>query len=324
VGQMSAMRNLILFDRVSGYSGPMTITRLKEQASHPVVWEIPPTFQMTGGANIGHVHVFEEDPAVVLARDDRGNDAIAVREFGLGRIVGFHHGGNWNWQAAGDKPLESRDARRLFVDAVLWAHGCGDFYRKGKRQAVCEQIAAKRAAEVRQGEPIGLVVLEAEHPTGRAQGSELADHAWSEVQNDSASGGKAMEATPNSGAGVIDRITGPRLDYSVKFTTPGTYFVWLRLLGPSGQDDSIHAGLDGRPASFGGIGMCHSGYGQWAWVNTVWDRQGKVTVEVSQTGLHTFNLWMREDGVMVDKIVLTTDPNFTPSGLGPADTGPGQ
>jgi hypothetical protein len=141
-GRMQWMRNLILFDRASGYVGPMTITRVKEQASHPVVWEIPPSFQMNCGSNIGKVHVFAEDPAVVLARDDRDNDAIAVREFGLGRIVGFHHAGNWN---ASSMLLDSRDARRLFVDAVLWAHGCGEVYRKGPRQAVCEKIAARRA-----------------------------------------------------------------------------------------------------------------------------------------------------------------------------------
>jgi hypothetical protein len=29
---------------------------------------------------------------------------------------------------------------------------------------------------------------------------------------------------------------------------------------------------------------------------------------------------MREDGVRVDKLLLTTDPNFTPSGLGPAES----
>ncbi len=151
VGQMQAMRDLILFDRKSGYSGQMTITRVKEQQSHPVVWEVPPTFQITGGANIGQVHAFEQNQAVVLATDDRDSDAIAVREFGLGRIVGFHHAGNWNWLAPGDKTLDSRHARRLFVDAVLWAHGCGDFYRKGKRQAVCKQIAARRAARVQPG-----------------------------------------------------------------------------------------------------------------------------------------------------------------------------
>jgi len=142
VGQMKSMRDLILFDRDSGYSGPITITRLPAQERHPVVWEIPPTFAMTGSSNIGHIHRFERYPALVLARDQSGNDAIAVREFALGRIVGFHHGGNWPGTA--EKVLDNADARRLFVDAVLWAHGCTSFYRKGERAAVCDRIEASR------------------------------------------------------------------------------------------------------------------------------------------------------------------------------------
>jgi hypothetical protein len=145
--QMKWMRNLILFDRTSGFMGDITIERVKGQAMHPVVWEIPPKFTINGGCNIGHVHVFEDEQPVVLAKDSQGNDAIAVREFGLGRIVGFHHAGNWNYTALSGKKaiLDKREARRLFIDAVLWAHGCTKVFTKGPRKQTCEKIAAKRA-----------------------------------------------------------------------------------------------------------------------------------------------------------------------------------
>jgi len=42
--------------------------------------------------------------------------------------------------------------------------------------------------------------------------------------------------------------------------------------------------------------------------------------------LHTFNVWMREDSVIVDKILLTTDANFTfPNNtvLGPGESARG-
>jgi len=142
--QMTVMRDLILFDRTSGYSGTIIIERLKQQTMHPVVWEIPPRFEMQGGCNIGKAHLFQQNPVTVLARDQNGNDAIAVRDFGLGRIVGFHHGGNWK-SGAGDL-LKKREARRLFVDAVLWAHGCGPTFAKGDRKPICEQIAKLRDA----------------------------------------------------------------------------------------------------------------------------------------------------------------------------------
>lgn len=145
--QMKWMRNLILFDRKSGQMGDITIVRVKGQSMHPVVWEIPPSFTINGGANIGHIHTFEDEQPIVLAKDHNGNDAIAVREFGLGRIVGFHHAGNWNFTAGSKQKaiLDKREARRLFIDAVLWAHGCTKVFTKGPRKQTCEKIAAKRA-----------------------------------------------------------------------------------------------------------------------------------------------------------------------------------
>jgi hypothetical protein len=46
---------------------------------------------------------------------------------------------------------------------------------------------------------------------------------------------------------------------------------------------------------------------------------------VPTAGLHIFNLWMREDGFAVDKVVLTpTNSIYTPTGTGPAESpGPG-
>ncbi len=144
VGQMLAMRDIILFDRTSGYAGDIIITRNKDtEALHPVTWEVPPVFKMRGSSNIGKAHVFETDPVVVLAKDQHDNDAIAVRQWGLGRVVGFHHGGNWE-NATHGEILSSREARQLFVDAVRWAHGCTRAFRKGEREAVCKKIEARR------------------------------------------------------------------------------------------------------------------------------------------------------------------------------------
>jgi hypothetical protein len=84
----------------------------------------------------------------VLARDQNGNDAIAIREYGLGRVVGFHHGGNWgNWgiTASHTTIFDSADARRLFVDSVRWAYGCDPKFREGRRDKMCAEISARRA-----------------------------------------------------------------------------------------------------------------------------------------------------------------------------------
>jgi len=41
-----------------------------------------------------------------------------------------------------------------------------------------------------------------------------------------------------------------------------------------------------------------------------------ATVNITTTGVHTLNLWMREDGFVIDKLLLTTNASYMPSGTG--------
>jgi hypothetical protein len=41
---------------------------------------------------------------------------------------------------------------------------------------------------------------------------------------------------------------------------------------------------------------------------------------VPTAGRHVFNVWMREDGTIIDKIVLTSNSGYTPTGTGPAES----
>ena len=54
--------------------------------------------------------------------DNGGNDAVAVRQYGAGRIVGFNHAGNY---AASDNTLSNSNIQQLYIDAVKWAAGTG-------------------------------------------------------------------------------------------------------------------------------------------------------------------------------------------------------
>ena len=45
-----------------------------------------------------------------------------------------------------------------------------------------------------------------------------------------------------------------------------------------------------------------------------------ATINVTSAGLHTINVWMREDGLVLDKLVLTTNASFTPTATGPAES----
>ncbi|UCD58273.1 MAG: hypothetical protein JSV16_03935, partial [Candidatus Hydrogenedentota bacterium] len=45
-----------------------------------------------------------------------------------------------------------------------------------------------------------------------------------------------------------------------------------------------------------------------------------ATFNVSTAGIHTFNIWMREDGFVIDKIVLTSNSSYTPISTGPPES----
>jgi hypothetical protein len=162
----------------------------------------------------------------------------------------------------------------------------------------------------------GLVSIELENYDAKTSGS---GHAWSFVTPTGASGAGAMEATPNNGANINSGYvaSSPRMDFPVNFVKTGVHHVWIRGIGASGTDDSLHVGLGGaavatadRISGFGGsIG----------WSQSTMD--GAVArITVSNPGVHTVNVWMREDGMVVDKLVLTVNASYRPSGTGPAES----
>lgn len=110
--------------------------------------------------------------------------------------------------------------------------------------------------------------------------------------------------------------TSPELRYRVAFPTAGLYYLWIRGYGGNGNDDSIHAGLDNNPEE-ASVMTCQ-GWSQpllWSWCKTRSTQAGlqNATLYVATPGLHTVKLWMREDGFRVDQILLTLDPNYTPT-----------
>jgi len=122
-----------------------------------------------------------------------------------------------------------------------------------------------------------------------------------------------MEAGPNNGlnnGGSTWVSTQPELQYTVNFTTAVTHYVWIRAYASNGNDNSIHAGLDGTTNTAAAITLVSSQYGAWNWTTNRSGFTVRPTVPVSSTGLHTFSLWMREDGMRVDRVVLSVFTNF--------------
>ena len=162
----------------------------------------------------------------------------------------------------------------------------------------------------------GLVTFEAENADANISKSGL---TWSPTAALPGASGTALEAGPNTGQKFDgDYVANaPRLDFNVNFARTGTYYLWVRGNGPTDNDDSVHAGLNGQAVSSADrIALGHDG---WNWSQRTTDGP-VVTITVTQTGVQTVNLWMREDGSRVDKLLLTLDPNFVPTGTGPAES----
>ena len=124
---------------------------------------------------------------------------------------------------------------------------------------------------------------------------------------------------PSQGDTVSGPITVSADADNVAFTTPGTYSVWVRGSAANGNDDSLHAGLDGAgPASADRLSSFTSS--GWVWKRDTMDGV-PATLVITAPGLHTIHLWMREDGLKVDKILLRTSASSSaPSGKGPSES----
>ncbi len=165
----------------------------------------------------------------------------------------------------------------------------------------------------------GLTSIEAENYHGNIA-PVSGTPKWDRVTTASQSGAGSMKANPNSGVSNDTTYTSasPRLDYKIKFVKTGTHYIWIRAIGATTADDSVHAGLNGQALTTSDkiTGFAAS----WAWSKTTVDGSAVATVNVAAAGEHTLNLWMREDGIVIDKIVVTTSSTYTPSGTGPAES----
>ena len=172
----------------------------------------------------------------------------------------------------------------------------------------------------------GAVVMEAEKYTSLTAGTgNAAGQTWQFVTTPTGfTGAGAMQALPNSGVSTGLNINGPALTYDINFQTTGTYYVYLRGYAPGPNDDSVHVGLDEVPvtnsAGYGLSGFNSSGFGWWGKYN---GNTQPTIINVTTAGLHTLDVWMREDGIVIDKIWVTTTANAVSGGNtspGPAES----
>jgi hypothetical protein len=162
----------------------------------------------------------------------------------------------------------------------------------------------------------GIVSIEAEHYASKIG---RASKNWTFASEAAAAGGGVMACLPDTGGNINAgyATTSPQLNFRVNFLQTGTYHVWARVRAPNDAADSLHVGIDGTaPASADRITGFTTSFG---WSKNTIDAV-VATVAVGTTGLHTINVWMREDGIVLDKLVLTSNASFTPTATGPVES----
>jgi len=172
----------------------------------------------------------------------------------------------------------------------------------------------------------GLLVVEAEH---FAQNITATHQAWITGTAWTGYTGTAyVQAAPDLGAlYATDEITAsPELQYNVRFVTPGVYSLWLYGAAPDAAGDSAHVGLENAfdPGQDPQI-VTVTGFAprEWSWANEQMSELANgepVTLTVELPGLYTLRVWVREDGLRLDRLLLTADSDYEPGGQGPAES----
>jgi hypothetical protein len=160
----------------------------------------------------------------------------------------------------------------------------------------------------------GTVAFEAESYTSTSSAG--SSDSWSSQSVSGISGGACMTVGPDNGSNWTGHTTvpssAPRLVYYVNFTSTGTFNVYIRGDDPLSVSsaDTCWAGMDDVILSGATFYDFPDPANTWGWVSQ--------SVTLSTAGVHKFTIWAREDGLRVDKIVITN--GSAPTGNGPAQS----
>jgi hypothetical protein len=154
----------------------------------------------------------------------------------------------------------------------------------------------------------GDIVINAENFGGQTLNGD--SKSWSVASSVSGYQGSGYVTTSDTGAGSPGWGSGARLDYPVRFssTGAGTYYIWARVRAPDATGNEAWIGMDGtRVGSNAANGRLNAGttYNTWVWV------LHGTTITATNDQERTLNLQRYEDGLLVDKLVLTRTSTLT-------------
>jgi len=255
----------------------------------PAAWAIPPT-RIT--------------PAKAIMRAEPGHDPRGQVEYFFEEMTGKPGGDDSGWLKNPVYIDTGLDPKTAYAYRVRTRDVNGNETKPSSPgQAAWRDVKAF----VQDTGPDGLCVIEAEHAHENHPAPD--GHAWKPVAEPKGFTGQgAMKALPDKGGNVSDTYQrgSPRLDYVIRTHKTGRHWLWVRVFAHHHTADSFHAGVDFQAGDWGE--NISTGFGPtWRWARV------PKPVVLHKPGIHRVSLWMREDGLAIDKLLLTTRGDYKPS-----------
>ncbi|MFC1715415.1 hypothetical protein ACFL6S_17230 [Candidatus Poribacteria bacterium] len=169
-------------------------------------------------------------------------------------------------------------------------------------------VPAVSAAEI--ALPADTIIIEAE--SGEMEGG------VNIIDDDEASEGQAL-----------DHPVGAKTSYEVDIPKKGDWFVWIRMNCPNGSQDSYWIGMDdvdpsppddaqGEPAikiysdAGDSVNTDAQPFNLWFWDSNASNPDPHGFLKVKDVGKHTLWAKGREQGTLIDQLLLTLDSGFSP------------
>ena len=171
----------------------------------------------------------------------------------------------------------------------------------------------------------GEIVFELEAFTGREDYSFPSDEIWENyigldtLGNDLSDGYVGAGQMTVRGGAVLDddtifTTTNPRLDKLVNFQSTGAHYIWVRNRASAGWRTEVYVGFNQSDNMAGGplLKTASASTSIWRWT------KHSGSYNVTSTGTQTFNIYKVDTWFNCDRIVITDDNAYDPSGIGAA------
>jgi len=106
---------------------------------------------------------------------------------------------------------------------------------------------------------------------------------------------------------------GKRTAYNRNAVNISIYYIWVRGKTDNLKKNIVAVGIARWKLSK--ANLITSFKSDWTWSRDTLSRV-VANVNFSKAGLQTVNLWMKDDGFIVDRLLITNDPFFIPEELG--------